>query len=453
MKKYLLTLLTLFAILAPNVKADTFSVSCDYSNNYSYLFEKYGQDKIIDLANKMYSLYTSKYKDSYPFYYINLFSYDNSSKVYVSMRLFDSAKVNWCSGGGCYVTDTDDYSVSSTNYFLVISTYNFNNSSFEFVQTKEFTDFSAETSAADFSYLKVKFNGSINNSSSLPSHVTSATCTIDLPFYSNLNVSFISNKYVDEFKLQDKPGSTTYTVLNKTTTSYLFKDYSRFIDGIDSPSDNFTTVNLDKYEYVILNLKDYNQKNAFNTNLKVKGSIGITPIYNFGQTAKDDIMGSKVQDRCNLSYKDYTDYRLSILKQDLQNNSFYVVKGCEVGSSFKFDNTIFDITYVDEKNKFDPIVSIGGKDYHVIPFDKLPSSANKNEEENYVPGESERFALLDKLDFLINNLNRVWDAFTSFMSFVGKMFSTLPDEFKAIAISSFTIGCTLMIFKIIKSLK
>ena len=107
---------------------------------------------------------------------------------------------------------------------------------------------------------------------------------------------------------------------------------------------------------------------------------------------------------------------------------------------------------MDENNKSDPIVSIGGKDYHVIPFEKLPSSANKNEEENYVPGESERFALLDKLDFLINNLNRVWDAFTSFMGFVGKMFSTLPDEFKAIAISSFTIGCTLMIFKIIKSL-
>lgn len=451
MKKYLLALLTLFVILSPNVKAETFSVSCDYSNNYSYLFEKYGQDNIIDLANKMYSLYTSKYKDSYPFYYINLFSYDNSSKVYVSMRLFDFAKVNWCSGGGCYVTDTDDYSVSSTNYFVVISTYNFNNSSFEFVQTKEFTDFTAETSVADFSYLKVRFNGSINNSSSLPSHVTSATCTIELPFYSNLNVSFISNKYVDEFKLQDKPGSTIYTVLNKTTTSYLFKDYSRFIDGIDSPADNFTTVNLDNYEYVILNLKDYNQDKAFNTNLKVKGSIGITPIYNFGQTAKDDIMGSKVQDRCNVKYNDYTDYRFSILKQDLQNNSFYVVKGCEVGSSFKFDNTIFDITYVDENNKSDPIVSIGGKDYHVIPFEKLPSSANKNEEENYVPGESEKFTLSSITKNLASTLEGIWNSITSFFSFVTKMFSVLPSEFQAISILTFSTGCILGLIKILKS--
>lgn len=450
MKKYLLTLLTLFVILAPNVKADTFSVSCDYSNNYSYLFEKYGQDNIIDLANNMYSLYDSKYKDNYSFYAITMYFTDEIA--YVSMRLFDSAKVNWCSGGGCYVTDTDNYSVSSTNYFVVISSYNINNSSFELINTKEFNDLTAESSVSSWDYLTVKFNGSINNSSSLPSSVSSAICTIDLPFYSNLNFSFVSNKYVDEFKLQNRPGSTTYTVLNKTTTSYSFRDYSQFIDGIDSPSANLTTVNLDNYEYVILNLKDYNQDKAFNTNLKVKGSIGITPVYNFGQTAKDDIMGSKVQDRCNVKYNDYTDYRLSILKQDLQNNSFYVVKGCEVGSSFKFDNTIFDITYVDENNKSDPIVSIGGKDYHVIPFEKLPSSANKNEEENYVPGESERFALLDKLDFLINNLNRFWDAFTSFMGFVGKMFSTLPDEFKAIAISSFTIGCTLMIFKIIKSL-
>lgn len=445
MKKYLLTLLTLFVVLAPNVKADTFSVSCDYSNNYSYLFEKYGQDNIIDLANKMYSLYTSKYKDSYPFYYINLFSYDNSSKVYVSMRLFDSAKVNWCSGGGCYVTDTDDYSVSSTNYFVVISTYNFNNSSFEFVQTKEFTDFTAETSVADFSYLKVKFNGSINNSSSLPSHVTSATCMIELPFYSNLNVSFISNKYVDEFKLQDKPGSTTYTVLNKTTTSYLFKDYSRFIDGIDSPADNFTTVNLDDYEYVILNLKDYNQDKAFNTNLKVKGSIGITPIYNFGQTEKDVIT-----DRCNLSYKDYTDYRFSILKQDLQNNAIYIVKSCESGSSFKFDNTIFDVSYVTADNVDDPVVTIGGKDYHTIPFKNLTNSANKNEENNFVPGES-GFSLTDVVSNISKYVSSFWDSIVNFMGLVTKFFNTLPIEIKGVAITTFSMACMIALIKFLKS--
>ncbi len=450
MKKYL-TLLILFVILAPNVKADTFSVSCDYSNNYSYLFEKYSQDKIIDLANKMYSLYASKYKDSYPFYYINLISYDNSSKVYVSMRLFDSAKVSWCSGGDCYVTDTDDYSVSSTNYFVVISTYNFNNSSFEFVQTKEFTDFTAETSAADFSYLKVKFNGSINNSSSLPSHVTSATCTIELPFYSNLNVSFISNKYVDEFKLQDKPASTTYTVLNKTTTSYLFKDYSRFIDGIDSPSDNFTTVNLDNYEYVILNLKDYNQDKAFNTNLKVKGSIGITPIYNFGQTEKSDIIGTKIEDRCNVKYDEFTDYRLSILKQDLKNNAVYIVKRCEQGSSFKFDNTIFDVTYVTADNVDDPVVTIGGKDYHTIPFNKLTSSANQNEEENYVPGESKKLNLSDIVSNITNTVSSFWDSIVNFMSLVTKFFNTLPIEIKGVAITTFSMACMIALIKFLKS--
>ena len=257
--------------------------------------------------------------------------------------------------------------------------------------------------------MKVKFNGSINNSSSLPSHVTSATCTIELPFYSNLNVSFISNKYVDEFKLQDKPGSTTYTVLNKTTTSYLFKDYSRFIDGIDSPADNFTTVNLDDYEYVILNLKDYNQDKAFNTNLKVKGMIGITPVYNFGQTEKDVIT-----DRCNLSYKDYTDYRFSILKQDLQNNAVYIVKSCESGSSFKFDNTIFDVTYVTADNVDDPVVTIGGKDYHTIPFKNLTNSANKNEENNFVPGES-GFSLTDVVSNISKYVSSFWDSIVNFM--------------------------------------
>lgn len=410
MKKYLLTLLTLFAILAPNVKAETIKVSL--SEKYEDLTycgnSSCGEDYATVMNEFMQERNAIKYK-----YYAIWYSYAQANKIW--MYQWNDSSVT-CSAQASTSTTVAYYGCG-----LKDGLYTFHTSAGNGYITSSEKD-------GHFIYLMYP-----------------SLRLLDTNFKFVLeSISFeISGIYADTISLS--PGNVMPS----------YNDLKKYNSWVEYPKEDTrtTTVNLDDYEYVILNLKDYNQKNAFNTNLKVKGSIGITPIYNFGQTAKDDIMGSKVQDRCNVKYNDYTDYRLSILKQDLQNNSFYVVKGCEVGSSFKFDNTIFDITYVDENNKSDPIVSIGGKDYHVIPFEKLPSSANKNEEENYVPGESERFALLDKLDFLINNLNRVWDAFTSFMGFVGKMFSTLPDEFKAIAISSFTIGCTLMIFKIIKSLK
>ena len=418
MKKYLLTLLAIFVILAPNVKAEVINVS--YPDSQKWLFSNYGSgdtssttflkpDYILskyDLAymyNRLLEKYNSTYKETYKYYYVNFFNESLPNGKLLSNRMV-------------------------FHLFKEIPTIG-KSSDFEIIM--EFKD-------DTYTYYDLEDMNVMEYYFPIISPISSNDLIYDPLLLYDANFDIL-NTSKDTYVIKD---------LNLT-----FKPNDKFLTYLSTEQDKMTTINLDNYEYVILNLKDYNQDKAFNTNLKVKGSIGITPIYNFGQTAKDDIMGSKVQDRCNVKYDDYTDYRLSILKQDLQNNSFYVVKACEVGSSFKFDNTIFDITYVDENNKSDPIVSIGGKDYHVIPFDKLPSSANQNEKENYVPGESERFALLDKLDFLINNLNRVWDAFTSFMGFVGKMFSTLPDEFKAIAISSFTIGCTLMIFKIIKSLK
>lgn len=438
MKKYLLALLTLFVILAPNVKAETINLNYNYDlfylkfENYDvfkdFLNLKHNREIYKNLYNDLLEYYNSNYKQTYPYFICQLdYSLDseNGAIYTLTFDMFSTPiHVEIYTG----VNDGQLKASDSENAFL-FSTY----------KEKDTTYISPQFSNTGNSSVHYGFQGVYGSTGS---------------FYENF---MISSNFDLVFQLKDNSTVTINNFRDKGTITFENNDTFPFLYSSENIFDNLatsnlTTVNLDDYEYVILNLKDYNQDKAFNTNLKVKGSIGITPIYNFGQTAKDDIMGSKVQDRCNVKYNDYTDYRLSILKQDLQNNSFYVVKGCEVGSSFKFDNTIFDITYVDENNKSDPIVSIGGKDYHVIPFEKLPSSANKNEEENYVPGESERFALLDKLDFLINNLNRVWDAFTSFMGFVGKMFSTLPDEFKAIAISSFTIGCTLMIFKIIKSL-
>lgn len=234
-------------------------------------------------------------------------------------------------------------------------------------------------------------------------------------------------------------------------------EYSSWSEYEQDNLEGYTEVNLDNYEYVLLSLKDYSQTQAFQTNLQVKGQIGITPIYNYGQTSKDDVTDSQVQDRCNVNYTDYTSHPLYILSSDLTNNSIYAVKSCNSGSSFKFDNSTFNITYITSENKDNPTVTIAGHTYNVIPYDSLPSSATANEEEGYIPGESENIITGETigLSAILKNiqqkLSEIWNIFTYFMSFVNQIFSVLPEEIRTVLVASFTIGCVLGLIKILKA--
>lgn len=246
----------------------------------------------------------------------------------------------------------------------------------------------------------------------------------------NLNISGI---YSDTITL--KPGD----LLPKIKT---LQDYDSWTNYTDEAT--YIEVNLNNYEYVILNLKNYNTKDPFNTNLKVKGMIGITPVYNFGQIEKVE-----VTDRCNTSYEEYTDYRFSILKNDLMNYGVYYVKACQENSSFKFNSSIFNITYVTPENVNDPVITFGGVKYNTIPFNKLSNSANQNEENNFIPGASE-----DSLANIVDNIEQfstdIWNAVQSFMGLVTKFFNTLPPEFRYLSITAFTVLIFIAIIKFVK---
>ena len=412
MKKYLLTLLTLFVLLAPNVKAE--------DKIYSFNFPCSKESCLNAINNNSSTLnayydYLEKNKSTYDYYFITYSSYGKKD----SFELF---------------TFTKDKSVSFTEEVEGVTLRFFYN----FMMWVDDSGIQSETNY-DYS----------NN------------------FYYDLNLFHPYFHFYDtNYKLQVtsfekvSPGIDFYStnetlIFNQGDLYPSIKElvkYNSFAEFKKNQSDpNVTTVNLDNYEYVILNLKDYNQTKAFNTNLKVKGSIGITPIYNFGQTEKSDIIGTKIEDRCNVKYDEFTDYRLSILKQDLKNNAVYIVKSCEEGSSFKFDNTIFNVTYVTADNVDDPVVTIGGKDYHTIPFNKLTSSANQNEEENYVPGESKKLNLSDIVSNITNTVSSFWDSIVNFMSLVTKFFNTLPIEIKGVAITTFSMACMIALIKFLKS--
>ena len=292
-------------------------------------------------------------------------------------------------------------------------------------------------------YLFYPFNAMPHHSSANPFVVgvgNSSSAWFYLP-----TTSFMNDK-----KYYNQAENTFFKIYNSSselinTISYGSELPSLYSPGSFDPNALYTEVNLDNYEYVILSLKDYTQKDAFDTNLQVKGMIGVTPVYEYGTAQKDS-----VTDRCNVSYSDYTDYRFYVLKNDLLNNAVYYVKACEEGSTFKFDNTIFNATYITTETVNDPVITVGGVQYNVIPFDKLSNTANKNEEENFVPGESGS-SLTDIIDNTTNYISSFWNSLSTFMSLVTKFFNTLPIEIRAICITTFATACTLGLLKILKS--
>ena len=398
MKKYL-TLLILFVILAPNVKAETIKISQSQKyEDLTYCGKNSCNEDYATVMNEfMQERNATKYK-----YYAIWYEYAQANKIWM------------------YQWNDDSYEISITNnkYLLIRARLG-----------KGY--YTVRTEAGD-GYI---YSRDVESESPILINVDLSLLDTNFKFV-NEGVSYeISGIYDDSISITPGMVIPSYNELKK------YNSWKEF------PKENsrITTVNLDDYEYVILNLKDYNQTKAFNTNLKVKGMIGITPVYNFGQTEKDVIT-----DRCNLSYKDYTDYRFSILKQDLQNNAVYIVKSCESGSSFKFDNTIFDVTYVTADNVDDPVVTIGGKDYHTIPFKNLTNSANKNEENNFVPGES-GFSLTDVVSNISKYVSSFWDSIVNFMGLVTKFFNTLPIEIKGVAITTFSMACMIALVKFLKS--
>lgn len=271
----------------------------------------------------------------------------------------------------------------------------------------------------------------------------------DLRFFRYNTISLIDTNFKfilqgASYEIQGFYEDSIYLKNGDILPTYLnLKKYSSWTE-YSSANSTFKEVNLDDYEYVILNLKNYTRKSAFETNLKVKGSIAITPVYEFGTVEKEVIT-----DRCNTSYSDYTDYRFFILKNDLINNAVYIVKECaDSGSSFKFDSSIFNVTYVTAENVNDPVITVGGVQHHTIPFNKLSNTVNKNEEENFIPGSTEQF---DPFGDVVDYISSFWNSLTTFMGLVTKFFNTLPVEIRAISITMFTTAITLGVIKFIKS--
>lgn len=296
-------------------------------------------------------------------------------------------------------------------------------------------------------------------------------------YYSNFDLTLTSlNKFPDNCflaKTYDNILVPTFSDLNNYSVLSLSSDnlgyhFENLYDydnkyNTDVFPTSYTEINLNDYAYVALALKDYNQK-SFETTIQVKGNYCLTPVYNYGMTERKEIItGSKMQ-RCSPYYNTFTPVRTSISDSDLKNHAIYYVKAYDTSKDnyIKVDTSIFDVIYITEENKDIPYVTIGGKTYPTIPYDKLTDTATKSEEEGYNAGAS---CAIGDFNCMTNNsssttfsdiftaplefLKDIWTSITSVFSLITELLSLLPPIMQNFLYASFMLAIIIGLIKII----
>ena len=265
-----------------------------------------------------------------------------------------------------------------------------------------------------------------------------------------LSLFYYSSNYNQPFGLDDtyvvKNGDEILFTLNKQDYIPTYKD--KFIDRTDL---NYVEVDLNTYPYIILSLKDYSKTEEFSTINYVKGQYCLTSVYNYGSTEKKDIIEGSKNKRCSLYYDNYTPIRTYILNSDLKNNAIYYLKAYDTTkeNKVKIDTSVFNIHYVSEEEKNNPIITINGKKHTPKSYDELTDTATKSEDENYADGASEEFSITDIFSAPLEFFKKIINAISEFNGLIKELFSFLPDEFLAFLLAAFALLVVVAIVKIL----
>lgn len=260
----------------------------------------------------------------------------------------------------------------------------------------------------------------------------------DLMFYTDYD-SVIINNYLDS--------GNTHILKNGDIlpTFYKGKDFTN--------KGNLVEVDLNSYPYIALSLKDYSKTEAFDVNNYVKGQYCITPVYDYGLKERREFLSQTQVERCSPYYNDFTLIRTTILKSDLDNHAIYYLKSYDISkeNKVKIDSSVFNIHYITEEEKDNPILNINGTKYSTLPFDKLTDTANKSESEGYVSGASGEIKVnwsdifTSPLDFI----KGIWSSVTQVFILIGYFISLLPVHLQYFLYISFMLAIILGLLKII----
>lgn len=420
MKKILLISISIISclFLVDKVSADAYdSVYVDNNESYVFTYDKYislGFNVYFEnIINHMWENYNSNYISEYPYYCFQLLP--NNERLYVNFFIGKTPNemILEFDNLGYRVTRKD----STTMIFS--SFYDFDNGG-SYTFTDDIESYTGGNNAL-FSDYYIPIGYFISN--------------FDL--YNNTDITF------------NVTGKENFTINPGDKISPLFTSYEDFING--GYENKYTEVDLNSYPYVILSLKDYSKTEEFSTINYVKGQYCLTSVYNYGSTEKKDIIEGSKTKRCSLYYDDFTPVRTYILDSDLKNNAIYYLKAYDTSkeNKVKIDTSVFNIHYITEEDKDNPLITINDKKYTPKSYDELTDTATKSEDENYVDGASEKFSFSDIFSAPLDFLKDIWSSITKVFVLINNFIELLPVPLQYFLYVSFMLAIVLGLIKII----
>ena len=447
--KYLLLMIPFMFI--SSVKAE--SIELNNQNGYTSGFSlqevfnyKESKEYIEELQRLLFEKYESEYSDLYPYYSVSIDFYRDSD--------FDTS----------IVPDSSSNKVRKISFSMVMSNQEFNIKYNQSVSNGYGQTFLEDGTLLGGDPVSGKYQQLITT-------YDVKTTTYDLPKLDSYvlspgNYSFNSNNYYSSFLVSSNFDIIFHTNhdsifihnFRDTGNDYILKDGDvapTLFKGKDFNNNtvNLVEVDLNSYPYIALSLKDYSKTEAFDVNNYVKGQYCITPVYDYGLKERREVLSQTQVERCSPYYNDFTLIRTTILKSDLDNHAIYYLKSYDTSkeNKVKIDSSVFNIHYITEEEKDNPILNINGTKYSTLPFDKLTDTANKSESEGYVSGASGEIKV-DWSDIFTGPLDfikGIWSSVTQVFIVIGYFISLLPVQLQYFLYISFMLAIILGIIKII----
>lgn len=399
-------------------------VKADENYNVYNFYSDYEFLSTIDssIIDNLISYYNNNFASTYKYYFI---VYDptinqislravNNNQVYYTNQ-FGLLNANAGSGESYYYNFTD----GSYNYYGYIA------SVWEGILYSTSTDFIFNDSS------------SCNSSGCLD--------FLTLPSYENSDLGVLHPL----INIEDGDEIPTYTTL-------INGDY------IKIPT-SYVEIDLNKYPYVILSLKDYTARDTFTSTMYVKGQLCPTTLYNYGMEEKKDYISGYQTQPCSYYYNNFVPFTTYIKSEDIKNHAVYYLTSYDKSKPnlVKVDTSVYDITYITSENKDDPYVSIGGKNYPTLSYDSLTDSSTLTEQ-NGISGEwtcakydtdcltnSSGMNVNDLFDKPLEFLKGLWSSITSIFEVITEFISLLPPTMQSFLYLSFMVAIVLGLLKLI----
>lgn len=430
MKKVLYILFILPLFITSYVYADTYYEIELY--NYTYndlsisdtqtLINNYSTE-ITYMFSELYNQWNNTYSVTYPYYIMKL-TFDNVFNE-IGLHIFASTDL--------LTLDKDTYNQPIVYNYENIITYNTNTLTYSSLSEPSI-------SSSDLEETLYYANDPYNNNQNIFYYQNYFYSNFDL-YFTNLTQTIGFNAGTREW-IQEatSPIPTLYDFYDLTFLS----DYDVNI---------YEEVDLSNYAYLVLSLNSYDNLIS-PVVFEALGQICVTPVYDYGMRQK-----GQVTDRCFLPYTSWTEVRYYIMQTDLDNKAvFYVTPyDTSITNKIKINTRVFSISYVTTEQASNPYAIVSGKQYPVLPYSSLTSSASINEENNFIPGQANNvFDVSSDSNFIstlfsnpLQALGTTWTAITTMFALIGAFIGLLPVTLQAFLFTAFALAICLGIIKIL----